>query len=111
MRYIVLISLSLVVSSCGIGGQWMNGNPRAGKNIKPYLHYWEKGSMTEDGRRADSRVCGAGATVYGADHVAFSREQASTEMKVNERDDLDARERLRDIWKSCMKNKGYNYVR
>ena len=43
------------------------------RNIKPYLHYWEKPAMTEESRREDSWSCGAGDTIYGADHVAFSR--------------------------------------
>lgn len=110
MKYMVLICVSLVLTSCGIGGQWMNGNPSAGKNIKPYIQHWVKNNMTEEGRRVDSWTCGAGATVYGADHVAFSKEQASEEKKPNEKDDIAARLRLEEKWKYCMRSMGYRHT-
>ena len=37
--------------------------------------YWVKEGMTKDSRRADSWACGAGDTIIGADHVAFSEAQ------------------------------------
>lgn len=108
MRYVILISFML--SACGIGGHWMNGDPSAGRNIKPYLNYWKKHGVTAGLRREDSWICGAGATIYGADHVAFSQQQADAEKQMSERDDIAARERLRKKWKNCMVNKGYRHA-
>ncbi len=88
-------------------GHWMNGNPSAGRNIKPYLHYWVKEGVTPEQRRQDSWDCGAGETKYGADHVAFSRERANAERKLEEKDDIAARKRLADRWVVCMKSRGY----
>jgi len=99
-----------MLSACGIGGYWMNGNPSAGRNIKPYLHHWEKHGVTSEQRREDSWICGAGATKYGADQVSFSQKQAAAEKQTNEKDDIAARERLREKWKNCMENKGYRHV-
>ena len=99
-----------MLSACGIGGYWMNGNPSIGKNIKPYLHYWKKYGVSLEQRREDSWVCGAGSTIYGADHVTFSQEQARVEKYINEKDDIAARERLRAKWKICMENKGYRHT-
>lgn len=110
MRYMLLISINFMLSACGIGGYWMNGDPSAGRNIKPYLHHWEKHGVTSEQRREDSWTCGAGETAYGADHVAFSQKQAAAEKQMNEKDDIAARVRLREIWKNCMENKGYRHI-
>lgn len=88
----------------------MNGNPSAGKNIKPYIQHWVKNNMIEEGRRADSWACGAGETVYGAVHVAFSKEQANEEKKSDEKDDIAARLRLEEEWKDCMRSIGYRHT-
>lgn len=80
------------------------------KSIKAYIEYWEKPGMTMEGRQEDSWACGAGPTILGANNVAFSQEQAQEEKRSGERDDITARERLRDKWKACMKAKGYDYV-
>lgn len=108
MRYVLLV-LSSILSACGIGGQWMNGDLSAGRNIKPYLHHWEKHGVGSELRREDSWFCGAGTTVYGADHVTFSQKQAAAEKQMNEKDDVAARERLREKWKNCMEGKGYRH--
>lgn len=49
-RFIFLIAIFLL-SGCGIGGFWMNGDPSVGKNLKPYGAHWVKDGMTKESRR------------------------------------------------------------
>jgi len=36
----------------------MTGDPSAGKDIKPYIAYWQKDGVTEEERLADWVACG-----------------------------------------------------
>ncbi len=101
MKYITLISMSLVLSACGIGGQWMNGNPNAGRNIKPYLHYWEKAGVTVEQRREDWLKCGGMSNGdYSIDIPSGSTTEAI----------LKSDETKKKILGDCMAKKGYHYV-
>lgn len=52
-----LLMLNIMLTSCGIGGHWMNGNPFR-EPVKPYIDYWEKEGMTKESRLNDWVVCG-----------------------------------------------------
>ena len=75
MKYILLIVMSVVLTACGIGGHWMEGNPVLDRNITPYLHHWFKENVTMEERRTDSRACGSAVTIPTGDFIAFSDEQ------------------------------------
>lgn len=108
MRNILWMNLLLMLSSCGIGGYWMNGNPSAGKNIKPYLHYWVKEGVSAEGRLGDGAACGGG--YREANMPSFEKAKIIAERLPDEVDENKAYSRLFNNWKNCMKNKGYRYV-
>lgn len=100
MRYLSWISLVLMLGACGIGGQWMNGNPSAGKNIKPYLHYWVKDGGTAEDRREDWIKCGGMSNGgYSIDIPSGSTTEAI----------LKSDNTKRNILGDCMTRKGYRY--
>lgn len=112
MRAWGALALSIALSACGIGGQWMagiSGQAREDylKAIKPHLQYYEKPGWTSEGRRGDSAACGAGNT----DHVGFNN---PVRLKATQRPgetDRQTEMRLWQEWHACMKNKGYQDVR
>ncbi|MHA6908443.1 hypothetical protein ACQUJS_08400 [Ralstonia pseudosolanacearum] len=57
-KFSLLILIPL--TGCGIGGFWMNGDPSAGKNLKPYLEEWEKPGASSEMRGQASASCGGG---------------------------------------------------
>jgi len=99
--------MSILLTACGIGGQWMNGNPNAGKNIKPYLHYWEKSGVRAEQRREDSVVCGGSRSDT---HPNSVNDRDETKQKLPEETIWTTSERLSIAWVNCMKNMGYQYV-
>ena len=107
MKYLVFISVSLVVNACGIGGQWMNGNPSAGKNIKPYLHYWGKTGVTAEQRREDSASCGGSRSDTHPNSVNDLDER---KLMLPGETIGKTRERISIAWANCMKDKGYRYI-
>lgn len=100
------IFLCFVISGCGIGGHWMNGDPSAGKNIKPYLHYWEKPEMTAEDRRQDSVICGAANTDYV---MGFGQNRIKAAQRPRETDN-ETDTRLFQEWKRCMIQKNYRWT-
>lgn len=101
----ILVS-SALLSGCGIGGFWMNGDPSAGKNIKPYIEKWDKPGMTPDSRDQDSASCGGG----GVSHApGFSQKKINEERRPREREN-SVYARLFYNWERCMIKKGYRFT-
>ena len=107
MRNLLWINFILVLSACGIGGQWMNGDPSAGKNIKPYLHYWVKEGVTTEQRREDSVSCGGSRSDT---HPHGVNDRKEKKLMLPGETVWETRERIVKAWKDCMENKGYHYV-
>ena len=107
MRYAALISVIFILTGCGIGGQWMNGNPSAGRNIKPYLHYWVKQEATMEQRREDSANCGGSRSDT---HPVGKNDSEERKLQLTSETIWETRERINTTWKNCMKDKGYSYV-
>lgn len=108
MRNLLWVNFILVLSACGIGGQWMNGDPSAGRNIKPYLHYWVKEGVVAEQRVQDGTACGGG--YREANMPSFSKEEIIAARLSTENEDNQAYSRLFNNWKNCMVNRGYQYV-
>jgi len=118
MKYvcrIIFVLNSLLMSSCGIGGYWMNGV--SGKerteylnSIKPYGAHWVKEGMTRESRRDDSWACGAARTEPAANGPIFSDEDIALEKSAIDKNDYGPRGRLFDKWGKCMQSKGYAYL-
>ncbi len=102
----VYVGLAGLLSGCGIGGLWMNGDPSVGKNLKPYGAHWIKDGMTRESRRADLIACGS----PDGEKIEFSQGQIVKEKKPNEPNDIAAYLRLRDKVGACMQSKGYTPV-
>lgn len=57
MSRFIFIFVSVLLSGCGIGGFWMNGNPHMDP-IQPYGAHWIKDGMTRESRLQDFESCG-----------------------------------------------------
>jgi len=100
----------MTLAGCGIGGLWMNGDPRVSPS-QPYGAHWVREGMTRESRREDSWACGAADTVVAADHVIFSKEQLAAARLPSDRDNfIGSHGRLMNQWQACMKSKGYSYL-
>lgn len=97
---------SALLSGCGIGGFWMNGDPSAGKNIKPYIEKWDKPGMTPDSRDQDAASCGGGS---GSHAPGFSQKKINEERRPGEKEN-SAYARLFYNWERCMIKKGYRFT-
>jgi len=93
-----------LLTGCGIGGHWMNGNPFP-EPITPYLHYWEKAGASPETRREDSVLCEG----RRSDTEPFPYEYNKKLWLPNEKM-AQARRRLANQWKVCMMEKGYVYT-
>ncbi|WP_250888301.1 hypothetical protein [Ralstonia solanacearum] len=103
-KFSLLILIPL--TGCGIGGFWMNGDPSAGKNLKPYLEEWEKPSATPETRRQDSASCGGGDSNHAP---LFTATEIKAEQRPGEKENF-AYSRLHHNWQRCMLAKGYRYT-
>ena len=81
------------------------------KSIKPYIAYWEKEDVTEEGRLRDSAACGASQAPAVVDDVMFPSEVLKAERRQSDTNELAAFWRLREKWSRCMEAKGYRYVK
>ena len=99
-RLFAIAIVSNLLTACGIGGFWMEGNPFP-TPVKPYLHYWEKSGMTEDRRLSDWLACGGDKD---GDFSWKSRKQLAGES--NEQ----SSRRQRDDHQRCMIQRGYRYT-
>lgn len=71
------------------------------RNIKPYLHYWEKAGVTVEQRREDWLKCGGMSNGdYSIDIPSGSTTEAI----------LKSDETKKKILGDCMAKKGYHYV-
>lgn len=101
---LAIFALSFIVSGCGIGGMWMNGNPFP-TPVKPYLEYWEKPGWTAETRMQSSASCGGGLS----DRPGFSEKYIKKFQKSGESDG-QAYSRLFKEWERCMIRDGYRYT-
>ncbi|AZU59414.1 hypothetical protein ACI2VK_10640 [Ralstonia nicotianae] len=97
---------TLLLNGCGIGGFWMNGDPSAGKDLKPYIEEWEKPSVTSEMRRRDSESCGGGDSNHAP---LFTAAEIKAEQRSGEKENA-AYSRLHHRWQRCMLGKGYRYM-
>ncbi|MCH9743177.1 MAG: hypothetical protein K0U21_08205 [Proteobacteria bacterium] len=105
IRFTLLITIFLL-SGCGIGGFWMNGDPSVGRNLKPYGAHWIKEGMTRESRLNDTKACGAGRSEY----VLFSTDKIKAAMLSDDPNEVNAMGRLSKRWAECMESKGYAYL-
>ncbi|PJC02682.1 MAG: hypothetical protein CO071_01860 [Gallionellales bacterium CG_4_9_14_0_8_um_filter_59_50] len=101
LRLWAVLCLICTLVGCGIGGFWMTGDPSAGKDIKPYIAYWQKDGVTEEERLADWVACG------GNENGTFSwkvKEQFSGES------DEQTRTRQSFDFQRCVLRAGYRYT-
>ena len=96
----VYVGFAAILSGCGIGGLWMNGDPSVGINLKPYGARWVKEGMTRESRKMDWIACG------GEDDLKEHYERKSGITNKEFFDGLDAYRN--QLW-VCMKSKGYGY--
>ena len=101
LRFWVVLCLICPLAGCGIGGFWMTGDPSAGKDIKPYLAYWQKEGMTEEGRLKDWVACG------GNERGTFSWK---VKQQLPDETDDAARTRQNFAFQRCMSRSGYHYT-
>ncbi|ABR91905.1 Uncharacterized conserved protein [Janthinobacterium sp. Marseille] len=101
LSYWIVLNVTFLITGCGVGGMWMNGNPSP-ISIEPHLQKWKKNGMTPDERRDDSFVCGGSRD----DDKPFTRGNVEGQMLPGETV-WQTRERLGREWVNCMKGKGY----
>ena len=99
-RLFAIAIVSNLLTACGIGGFWMEGNPFP-TPVKPYLHYWEKPGMTEEGRLSDWLICG------GDKDGTFSWD--TRKKQVNESNE-QSRTRQSRAHERCLISHGYRYT-
>lgn len=92
--------LFALLSGCGIGGFWMNGDPSGGRNIVPLSDYWSKADSSPEKRRQD--WVGCGGTDKGGYTVAT--------VGLTDAEALSAFDRKFDGLQYCMMEKGYHYT-
>lgn len=103
---VCILFASTLLSGCGIGGFWMNGDPFAGNDIKPYIEKWDKPGMTSGTRDQDSANCGGGS---GSHAPGFSQGTVKAAQRPGEKDNVTY-SRLHHEWQRCMLKKGYRYT-
>lgn len=100
-RYVLLMFMSLSLCSCGIGGHWMTGDPFYKPDIKPYMKYWQKESMTNESRLQDWLACG------GNESGTFSWK---TKDQLPGESNEESHTRQAFSFQNCMIEKGYSYT-
>ena len=94
--------LSLMLPGCGIGGFWMNGDPFAYKDIKPYMEHWTKPGMTAQSRLADWLACG------GDRDGGFSYDIKTNSLPTETQ--AETQKRLKGNFQRCLIKHGYRYA-
>ena len=98
---IVSLITMLPLSSCGIGGWWIDGNPDAGQNaFKPMYQFWSKTAPDSGVNQKDWVDCGGKENGF----VTIPKNDPS----IKNRD--DAYDKKYDEVESCMISKGYHYI-
>jgi len=94
------MTFAFLMSGCGIGGFWMNGNPAVGKNITPIRDYWILPGGTKEARIQQWLECGGAENGrYHISPLGFT----SKEIK-------EASDKKFDQLQICMMRNGYRYV-
>jgi hypothetical protein len=107
MKALAFALLASLLSGCGIGGFWMNGNPYMNDTSAPYGAHFYKEGMTRESRLDDLVACGA----YGRNiSVYFTEEEKQKEKRPMDTSDLAVHLRLAEKLKICMQVKGYIYI-
>ena len=97
--------ISLTLAGCA-GPGLTTGRDAYLKSIKPYLAYWQKEGMTEEGRRRDSLECGG-----LNDSIQFMGTRVLKAVQRPGETDGETENRLRQDWVACMRGKGYQWVK
>jgi len=64
-RKIIIVNIQLfLLSGCGIGGFWMNGNPYVKNHIPSLLDRWDSPDKTVEEKRQQWVACGGRANGY-----------------------------------------------
>ena len=110
VKLLALLPLASLLSGC-LYGQCIDGpcaleRERMIKSIKPYLAYWQKEGMTEEGRRRDSLECGG-----LNDSIQFMGTRVLKAAQRPGETDEETETRLRQDWVACMREKGYQWVK
>jgi len=96
----ISIIFFIIITGCGIGGFWMNGNPSGGKNITPTRDYWDLPEGTKEERIQQWLECGGAEN--GSYHISPPGRSAQEIKKASE----DKFDQLQ----LCMMKNGYNYI-
>jgi len=99
MIFVTVFISGVLLSSCCIGGYWMNGDPFPGP-VQPYRDYWSKPAMRDEGRKADWVACG------GSENGNFSWD--SRRMLPGETNET-SRLRQSSELKACLTPRGYHH--
>ena len=115
--FFIYAGFAAMLSGCGIGGLWMNGDPSVGRNLKPYGAHWIKEGMTRESRLQDYESCGGTKSFQGGFPDAVIRAETqptdvvSTQSYNNELiDNPQAEARLGKKRMICMFGKGYVWL-
>jgi len=105
VKLLALLPLASLLSGC-LYGQCIDGpcaleRERMIKSIKPYLAYWQKEGMTEEGRLKDWVACG------GNERGTFSWK---VKQQLPDETDDAARTRQNFAFQRCMIRSGYHYT-
>lgn len=101
-RLLILWIIFLIISGCGIGGWWMNGDPSVGREpFKPeYLNFSKSESDANDLQRA---WVGCGGTSTGVVDVPSAKNLSIAESS-------DMYDKKYDEVYQCMLDKNYKYI-
>lgn len=100
-KMIAMIFTAFILSSCGIGGWWMNGDPSP-EMVLPELSHWSKQNSDEKSRLSDWLSCGGN----DAGMVKFSPPK---NYKNPGYEDYINGDKEYDAAQACMMSKGYKY--
>ena len=96
----VLFSQFFILTGCGIGGFWMNGNPTLSESI-PLRADWQKDSSSITDLTQDWVECGGDSKGW----YYVERSTTDTGQSYHEKNNLKY-----DAIQRCMLTKGYRYI-
>jgi len=99
-RFLTIALLISLLSGCGIGSFWMNGNPAVGRNITPIRDYWRLPGGTTDARIRHWIECGGAKN--GGYYVSLH--------ELEKRETKDTWGKKFDQMQICMMKIGYRYI-
>lgn len=101
--------LSFLLSGCGIGGWWMNGNPFL-EAPQPTLQQWEKLGINPERRREDAVKCGADPYSASTDWAPGTSRNQIVAAQRNDETERQTSLRLYHAWERCMLKTGYQFT-